>query len=436
MAHQTTDPATGAHTALGIDVGGTGMKGGIVQLGAGPGTGQLVGKRYRIPTPRPAVPATVADVLAQITAELDSRPEAPPSSLPVGVDFPAVIQNGVCRTATNIDPSWIGTDVDELFSEHLRRPVTTLNDADAAGLAEVRFGAGQGVAGTVLVITLGTGIGAGLFRDGELVPNLELGTIELDGAIAEQRASAAARERDGLDWPEYAERLQRYFSYVEGIFYPDLFIVGGGISKRPQDYLPRLSLRTPIVPARLQNNAGIVGAALWATDVMAQSPARVSVLETARRAADREMARQAEADGDGRGDSTTGAASDPAVRVDEAGMTGQRDQGGKGGKTAKGGKHGKASKGVRPGKRDKRGKSGKSGRTGRSGRTAKPGEADEAGTTGQAARPDRDAGAEDARLRRKAEKAGRRAAKAERNAARESRAVRKAMEKAIRSSGR
>ncbi|MFC7402171.1 polyphosphate--glucose phosphotransferase [Citricoccus sp. GCM10030269] len=293
MATRTTDPATGQHTALGIDIGGTGMKGGIVQLGEGPGTGQLVGERYRIPTPQPAVPETVADVLARITAELDRRPDAPPSNLPVGVDFPAVVQNGICRTATNIDDAWIGTDVDALFSEHLGRPVTTVNDADAAGLAEVRFGAGRGVQGTVLVITLGTGIGAGLFRDGELIPNLELGTIELDGEVAERRASAAARERDGLDWPAYAERLQRYFSYVESIFHPDLFIVGGGISKRPEDYLPLLRLRAPIIPAALRNNAGIVGAALWATDALAHTQTRQNVLDSARKAADQELARQA-----------------------------------------------------------------------------------------------------------------------------------------------
>lgn len=395
MANHRTDPATGAHTALGIDVGGTGMKGGIVQLGTGPGAGQLVGSRFRIPTPQPAVPASVADVLGQITAELDARPEAPPSTLPVGVDFPAVIQNGICRTATNIDPSWIGTDVDELFSEHLKRPVTTLNDADAAGLAEVRFGAGKGVAGTVLVITLGTGIGAGLFRDGELVPNLELGTIELDGAIAEQRASAAARERDGLDWPEYAERLQRYFSYVEGIFYPDLFIVGGGISKRPQDYLPRLRLRTPIVPAALRNNAGIVGAALWATDVLAESPARATVLETARRAADREMARQAEADADAEeSDGWDGAPTEAVAAAERsAGTAGEAPGTGTAGKTGDAVKTGKAGK---PGK----------------------------------------AGEKAARLRKKADKAVKRAAKAERKAAKEARAVHKAMEKAIRRSGR
>lgn len=297
MAHQRTDPATGAHTALGIDIGGTGMKGGIVQLGTGPEAGGLLGKRFRIPTPKPALPDTVAGVLEQIVAELDSRPGAPPSSLPAGVCFPAAIQNGVCRTATNIDHSWIGTDVDALFSDRLKRPVMTLNDADAAGLAEMRYGAGKGVPGTVLVLTLGTGIGGGLFRDGELVPNLEPGTIELDGDFAERRASAAARERDGLDWPEYAERLQRFFTYMEGIFYPDLIIVGGGISKRPEDYLPLLRLRTPIVPAQLQNNAGIVGAALWATDLVAQTPTKFSVLETARRAGEQEMARIARAEG-------------------------------------------------------------------------------------------------------------------------------------------
>jgi polyphosphate glucokinase len=372
MAKKTTDPATGRHTALGIDVGGTGMKGGVVQLGAGPASGTLVGDRYRIPTPQPADPVSVAGVLARITAELDTRDGAPPRDLAVGVDFPAVIQEGVCRTATNIDPSWIGTDVDALFSEHLKRPVTTLNDADAAGLAEVRFGAGRGVQGTVLVITLGTGIGAGLFRDGELVPNLELGTIELDGVVAESRASAAAREREGLDWPEYAERLQRYFSYVEGIVYPDLFIVGGGISKRPNDYLPLLSLRTPIVPASLRNNAGIVGAALWATDVLARTPVRRRVVHTARTAADQELARHAQAE------ETAGA----APRTEQDGPQAMRNQTDRKAKKTKTNKQDKEDKKAR-----------------------KP----------ETASPDR---------------------KAEKKAAQESRAIAKAMDKAIRRSSR
>lgn len=292
MAKKTTDPSTGKFTTLGVDVGGTGMKGGVVRLGEGPKTGRLKGERHRIPTPQPATPDAVASVLKEIVDELDSRKGAPSRTLPVGVDFPAAIHQGVCLTATNMDPSWIGTDVDTLFSETLKRPVSTVNDADAAGLAEVRYGAGKGVQGTVLVITLGTGIGSGLFRDGELVPNLELGTIELDGAVAETRASAAARDREDLEWPEYADRLQRYFSYVEGIFYPDLIIVGGGISKRPEDYLPLLDLRSPIVPAALKNNAGIVGAALWATDALAGTAARQALPGTARKAADQALAQR------------------------------------------------------------------------------------------------------------------------------------------------
>lgn len=292
MRKKTIDPSNGLYTTLGVDIGGTGMKGGVVQLGDGPKTGRLVGDRFRVATPQPARPEAVAAVLTEIVEELDARSDAPVRTLPVGIDFPAVIHRGVCLTATNMDPAWIGTDVDALFSDSLKRPVYTVNDADAAGLAEVRYGAGQGVQGTVLVITLGTGIGSGLFRHGELVPNVELGTIELDGAVAETRASAAAREREGLDWPAYAERLQRYFSYVERIFYPDLIIVGGGISKRPDDYLPLLDLRAPIVPAALKNNAGIVGAALWATEAVAGTATRQAVLGTARKAADQTMAQQ------------------------------------------------------------------------------------------------------------------------------------------------
>ena len=245
---------------IGIDIGGTGTKGGIVDLA----TGQLVGERFRIPTPQPAMPEPVAATLAAITAELDGREKAPKPSAPLGVCFPSIVKDGVCLSANNIDTSWIGTDIAALFSETLKRPVRVLNDADAAGLAEARYGAGRGAQGLVMVITLGTGIGGAMIHDGRLVPNFEVGSLELDGVMAESRASAKARERDQLSWAEYAERLQRFFSHVERIFSPDLFIVGGGISKRPDDYLPLLRLRTPIVPAQLQNNAGIVGAALAA----------------------------------------------------------------------------------------------------------------------------------------------------------------------------
>ena len=251
-------------TTIGIDVGGTGMKGGLVRLGSGPKAGTLRGERFRIPTPQPAMPEPVAATLAAITAELDGREKAPKPSAPLGVCFPSIVKDGVCLSANNIDHSWIGTDLRGTFEEHLRRPVTVVNDADAAGLAEARYGAGRGVRGLVHVITLGTGIGGAMIHDGVLVPNFEVGSLELDGVMAESRASAKARERDQLSWAEYAERLQRFFSHVERIFSPDLFIVGGGISKRPDDYLPLLRLRTPIVPAQLQNNAGTVGAALAA----------------------------------------------------------------------------------------------------------------------------------------------------------------------------
>ena len=251
-------------TTIGIDVGGTGMKGGLVRLGSGPKAGTLRGDRFRIPTPQPAMPEPVAATLAAITAELDGREKAPKPSAPLGVCFPSIVKDGVCLSANNIDHTWIGTDLRGTFEEHLRRPVTVVNDADAAGLAEARYGAGRGVRGLVHVITLGTGIGGAMIHDGMLVPNFEVGSLELDGVMAESRAAAKARERDQLSWAEYAERLQRFFSHVERIFSPDLFIVGGGISKRPDDYLPLLRLRTPIVPAQLQNNAGIVGAALAA----------------------------------------------------------------------------------------------------------------------------------------------------------------------------
>lgn len=247
--------------AIGIDFGGTGTKGGIVDLA----TGELVGSRFRIPTPQPATPEAVAETVAQIVAELQARPDAPAADAPVGVAFPAIIKNGVALSAANIDKSWIGTDVDALMTQRLGRPVEALNDADAAGLAEAVYGAGRNVSGLVIVLTLGTGIGSALVLDGRLVPNAELGHLELDGYDAETRASAAAREREELSWKKWAtKRLQPYFSHVEFLFSPDLFIVGGGVSKNPEKFLPYLELRTPVEVARLRNNAGIVGAALRA----------------------------------------------------------------------------------------------------------------------------------------------------------------------------
>lgn len=243
--------------AIGIDIGGTGIKGGIVDLKKG----KLVGERFRIPTPQPATPEAVAATVREVVAELSNRADAPSADAPVGVTFPSIVVDGVTLSAANVDKAWIGTDADALFSRVLGRPVHLMNDADAAGLAEARYGAGRDTEGVVLTITLGTGIGSALVCDGRLVPNTELGHLQMNGADAESQASASARERLELSWEEYAARLQQYFSHLEFIFTPRLFIVGGGISKRSEDFLPQLNLKTPIRPAQLKNNAGIVGAA-------------------------------------------------------------------------------------------------------------------------------------------------------------------------------
>ncbi|MHA7176090.1 polyphosphate--glucose phosphotransferase [Arthrobacter sp. Sr24] len=247
-------------TVIGIDIGGTGIKGGIVDLD----TGEVVGDRFRIPTPSPSTPQAVAKVVKEIVEELSGRKHAPSKDAPVGITFPAIVSHGISHSAANVDKSWIDANVDEIFTKELGREVQVMNDADAAGLAEARYGAGKGVKGTVLVITLGTGIGSAFIYNGKLIPNLELGHLEIDGFDAETKASASARERDDISWDEYAVRLQRYFSHVEFLFSPELFIIGGGISKRSEDYLPQLDLRTKIIPAELANNAGIVGGALQA----------------------------------------------------------------------------------------------------------------------------------------------------------------------------
>ncbi len=249
-----------ASTVIGIDIGGTGIKGGIVDLDSG----EVLGDRYRIPTPTPSTPQAVAKVVKEIVDELMTRPHAPSQDAPVGITFPAIISHGVARSAANVDKSWIDADVDDIFTKELGRDVQVMNDADAAGLAEARYGAGKDVKGTVLVITLGTGIGSAFIFNGKLIPNVELGHLEIDGVNAESKASASARERDGISWDEYSVRLQRYFSHVEFLFSPELFIIGGGISKRSEDYLPQLKLRTKIITAELKNNAGIVGGALQA----------------------------------------------------------------------------------------------------------------------------------------------------------------------------
>ena len=245
---------------IGIDIGGTGIKGGITDLT----TGRLEGDGVHIATPSLRTPHAVADVVAEVVRELEQRFEAQSVGAPVGVTYPGIVQHGVARSAANLDPSWVGFDIQALFTDRLHRIVEVINDADAAGLAEAKFGAGKDVSGTVLVITLGTGIGSAFVFDGKLVPNSELGHLEIDGFDAETKASAVARERNNLNWEQYSVVLQRYFSHVEFLFSPDLFIVGGGISACADEYLPRLKLNAPIVPAKLRNDAGIIGAALQA----------------------------------------------------------------------------------------------------------------------------------------------------------------------------
>jgi len=236
---------------FGIDVGGSGIKGAPVDTE----TGELLAERVRIKTPRPARPAAIVETAVEVVRQ--SGWEGP-----VGCGFPAVIKGGVVRTAANIDKAAVGFDLRGRLEQELGNPVRVINDGDAAGLAEMRWGAGRGVEGVVLMLTLGTGIGTSLFVGGRLVPNTELGHIEIRGKDAEHRASDSARTREDLSWKEYAERLDEYLHRIEDLLWPDLIVVGGGISKKAEKFLPHLSARTRIVPAQMLNEAGIAGAAL------------------------------------------------------------------------------------------------------------------------------------------------------------------------------
>jgi polyphosphate glucokinase len=240
---------------FGVDVGGSGIKGAPVDLERG----VLATERVRIATPQPSTPEAVCDVVAQVLSEAGA-PDGP-----FGLTLPAVVTAGTARTAANIDPAWVGTDVAALVRDRTGREAVVLNDADAAGLAEARWGAARGVGGTVLVLTLGTGIGSALLRDGVLVPNTELGHLELDGVVAETRASDAARKREDLSYEQWAERLSAYLVHVDRLLWPDLVVLGGGVSKRADSWLPLLDVRPEVRPALLRNDAGIVGAALLAS---------------------------------------------------------------------------------------------------------------------------------------------------------------------------
>ncbi len=246
---------------FGLDVGGSGIKGAPVDME----TGEFTAERVRIKTPQPATPEAIVATVVEVVRQ--SGWEGP-----VGCGFPAVIKAGVVQTAANIDAANVGFDLQKSLEGELGSPVRIVNDADAAGMAEMRWGAGRGFEGLTLMLTLGTGIGTALFIEGRLVPNTELGHIEIRGQDAETRAADGARKRDDLNWREYAERLDEYVTTIEQLLWPDLIIVGGGISKKAEKFLPHLTARTKILPAQMQNDAGISGAALAALTDPAETP--------------------------------------------------------------------------------------------------------------------------------------------------------------------
>ncbi|MFF9123593.1 polyphosphate--glucose phosphotransferase [Streptomyces sp. NPDC014889] len=243
---------------FGVDIGGSGIKGAPVDLDRG----ALAQERHKVLTPHPATPGTVADGVKEVVDHFGWTG-------PVGLTFPGVVTGGATvRTAANVDRSWVDTDARALFGGRLGGlPVTVVNDADAAGVAEMHFGAGRGRNGTVVLLTFGTGIGSAVFVDGVLVPNTELGHLELNGHEAEKRASSKAKEDQDLSWERWARRVRKYLAHVEMLFSPELFIVGGGVSRKSEKFLPLIEgVKAEIVPAQLQNNAGIVGAAMHAAE--------------------------------------------------------------------------------------------------------------------------------------------------------------------------
>ncbi|WIK88223.1 ROK family protein [Varibaculum cambriense] len=238
--------------AFGIDIGGSGVKGAPVDLE----TGELTQERFRIETPYPATPQAVSKTAAEVLAHFDL-----PEDVPVGICFPGPLPGGYVRFMANLDQEWVGKNAVEVFSEAIGREVAVLNDADAAGLAEQQYGVFKDQPGVTVFTTLGTGIGTALFVDGVMVPNTELGHIQVDGHDAETRASAAVRKREDLSWKKWAKRLTKYYREMEKLFSPDLFVVGGGVSRKHEKFLPLVDISTPIIAAELRNTAGIVGAA-------------------------------------------------------------------------------------------------------------------------------------------------------------------------------
>lgn len=261
-------PTEPGRIAIGIDVGGSGIKAAAVDVKLG----RLVSDRIRVLTPEPSTPAAVIDQIAKLVHRVERAIGR--TDVPIGVDFPAVILDGRTMSAANVDPGWVGYPAVEHLERALGRRVALINDADAAGIAEMRFGAGAGHQGVVLILTLGTGVGSALFVDGVLVPNTELGHMEIRGRDAERRSAAAARIRRGLSWKAWTNDLDEHLQAIDRILWPDLVIIGGGVSKNADKFIPRLEVRPPVVPAVLRNEAGIVGAAMWAMEHAASAAIR------------------------------------------------------------------------------------------------------------------------------------------------------------------
>lgn len=253
--------ALAASLAIGVDVGGSGIKAAVVDIT----TGEMRSERIRVPTPNPSTPDKVGASIGRIVRRL-VKVAGVGDDVPIGVGLPGVAIDGRLMTAANIDPAWVDYPIAERLSKALKRRVEIVNDADAAGIAEMRFGVGAGKAGTVIFLTLGTGVGSGVFVDGKLVPNTEFGQMEIRGRPAERRSASAARTRRGLSWKAWAQDLDEHLQRIEDLMWPTLFILGGGVSKNADKFIPRLTLRTPVVPAELRNDAGIIGAAAVAVE--------------------------------------------------------------------------------------------------------------------------------------------------------------------------
>jgi polyphosphate glucokinase len=254
--------------AIGVDVGGSGIKAAVVHVD----DGRFVSDRLRVPTPSPSTPDKVSASIGRLVKRLAVATELP-ADAPVGIGLPGVVLDGVLKTAANIDAAWIDYPITQKLSKALKRPVTIVNDADAAGTAEMRFGVGAGRPGVVVLLTLGTGVGSAVFVDGKLVPNTEFGQMEIRGRPAERRSASVARTRRGLSWKAWAQDLDEHLIRIDELIWPELIILGGGVSKNADKYIPRLTVRPPVVAAQLRNDAGIIGAAIVATEAAARAAA-------------------------------------------------------------------------------------------------------------------------------------------------------------------